>query len=108
MTPDVIDQIDLTLDYGEGADIAVKVWQDAGKNTPFDLTTATVGASSGRAGRLVLVPFAVTAVAPNEVALNLTIDEVNALPPSCWWSLVVSTAGGRRRSPRARSPCRAR
>jgi hypothetical protein len=92
---DVIDAIDLTLDRGDVVSLDVHLWQDAGKTVPYDLTSMTVTASiyAGRGG-VELVPFTVAIVDGNTVTLTLTVDEVNALPDSCWWNLNVSGASG--------------
>jgi len=92
---DVIDQIDLTLTYGQPAQIDVTVWQDSGKGTAFDLTTVNVNANVLAArGGVVLLPFTVVAVSDNVVRLTLTSAQVDTLPASCWWSLTVSTTSG--------------
>lgn len=95
--PDVIDQIALAFQRDEDVLIDVKLWTDASKDAPFDLTasgtiiTANVYAVQGGPA---LVPFTVTVLAANEVRLTLTADQVNLLPDSCWWSLAASTAAG--------------
>lgn len=94
---DVIDDVPLYLAYNFDAGVNIRLWQDANKGAPFDLTTATITAAiyPDRNSPAQLVPFTVTPTAiPGEVMLSLTYLQVNALPPSCWWSLRASTAGG--------------
>lgn len=94
---DIIDDVPLTISYNFDASISIRLWQDAGKTTPFDLTSATISASiypdSQSAGAL--ANFTVTPTAlPGEVVLSLPYTVVNTLPSLCWWSLRASTAAG--------------
>jgi hypothetical protein len=45
-------------------------------------------------GGTALMPFEVMVVASNEVSLTLAAEQVDLLPPTCWWSLVVSNSAG--------------
>lgn len=94
---DLIDTIDLSFDYDEKVELDVTVWQDTGKDAPYDLTdegtTLTAGVYDVKGG-ILLVPFSVSVLAANKVKLSLTVEQVNALPPSCWWSMVASTSAG--------------
>jgi hypothetical protein len=94
---DMIDTVDLVLDYDEVCELDVALWQDAAGGTPFDLTaeSTSVGAAIYDAqGGSALMPFTVTVLDTNKVGLTLTVDQVNTLPASCWWSLVAGTADG--------------
>lgn len=94
---DVIDDVPLDLAYNYDTSVAVRLWQDAGKTTPFDLTTATITAAiySDSASTTALANFTVTPNGvPGEVLLQLPYATLNTLPPSCWWSLRASTAAG--------------
>lgn len=94
---DEIDTIDLVLDYNENCELDVTLWTDADGGTPYDLTdeNTQVGASIYDVrGGTVLQQFAVDVTGENSVSITLTVDEVNSLPPDCWWSLVASQGGG--------------
>jgi hypothetical protein len=94
---DVIDTVNLTLDYDEACELDVALWQDAAGGTPFDLTdqNTSVGAAIyDKQGGSALMPFTITVLASNKVGLRLTADQVNALPASCWWSLNAGTSAG--------------
>jgi hypothetical protein len=94
---DVIDDVPIDLAYNFDASINIRLWQDAGKGTPFDLTTATISSSvyASSSDSTVLATFTATPTTlPGEVILSLTAAIVNTLPPGCWWSLMASTAGG--------------
>jgi len=94
---DVIDDVPITISYNFDAAINIRLWQDAAKTAPFDLTAATISAaiypSSG--SNVALASFNVTPTAlPGEIVLQLPYAIVNTLPSSCWWSLRASTAAG--------------
>jgi hypothetical protein len=94
---DVIDTIDLTFNYDEVVELDVTLWADAGKDSPYDLTSAltTLTASVFDVkGGTMIVPFSVTVLDVNKVKLSLTVDQINALPASCWWTMVASTDAG--------------
>jgi len=92
---DVIDTIDLNLTYGNPVTMIVKLWQDAGKNIPYDLSVVTVSASILAAqGGSALQPFTIDGIAGNAVTLSLTAVQVDTLPAACWWDLVVSSSAG--------------
>jgi hypothetical protein len=97
MPADVIDTVDLIFDYNNPAELDVSVWKDASKGSEYDMTadgtavTATVTDSKGGAQ---LVPFTVTVIDANTVRLTLTTAQVNALPASCWWSMVAANSAG--------------
>lgn len=93
---DVIDTIPLTLAYNFDCGVDIHLWQDAGKGTPFDLSTATISAAiyPAQANPTILVPFTVSTVGPGHVLLQLTQAQVNLLPNPCWWSLRASSAAG--------------
>lgn len=95
--PDIIDGVDLNLNRDAEALVGIKVWSDDAGDMPYDLTAegAIVSASIyDSQGGNVLVPFSVTVQAANQVLLSLTVNQVNALPDECWWSLVASTVAG--------------
>jgi hypothetical protein len=93
---DTIDFIPITLNYNFGAGISIYLWSDAGKETPFDLTSATITAAvyDSQSSQTLLTPFTVNTAGPGNVVLQLTDVQVNALPPNCWWSLRASNAAG--------------
>jgi hypothetical protein len=97
VSEDVIDTINLTFAYNEPVQLDILLWQDTSKGIPYDLTqedtlvTASVTDSKGGA---LLVAFDVLVLDVNKIQLSLTEDQVNALPASCWWSLVASTSAG--------------
>jgi hypothetical protein len=92
---DIIDTVDIVLTRGRIAEIGVKLWDDEDKTNPYELDTTTISSNVYAArGGVVLVPFVVTPVSANEVVLTLTIEEVDALPATCWWTLVASNANG--------------
>lgn len=93
---DLIDQIPITFSYGYGASIDIHLWADAGKSTPFDLTTAVISAAiyTDQTNATKLTDFTIVPVGPGEVLLQLTDVQVNALPVSCWWSLRASNTSG--------------
>jgi hypothetical protein len=97
MTPvDVIDQIPINISAGYGCQINIHLWQDAAKETPFDLTSATVSAAiyTDAGETTQLTPFTVSVIGAGEVQLGLTDVQVNALPSLSWWSLRVANAAG--------------
>jgi hypothetical protein len=94
---DIIDLIDLSFERNEDVELDVKLWTDAGGDAPYDLTQLGTTISANiydAAGGGVLMPFTVTVIASNAVRLSLTVDQVNALPDACWWSLAAAQAGG--------------
>jgi len=94
---DIIDSVPLTFAYNNPVSLEISVWMDAGKNSEYDLTTqsTTVSASVYESrGGMALVPFTVTPIDANTVTLSLTAEQVNALPPSCWWTMIGATGGG--------------
>ena len=93
---DVIDTISLTIPYNFAYGADIHLWQDAGKTTPFDLTTATISAAlyPNQNDPAQLLPFAIGVAGPGHVILQLTVDQVNALPVNSWWSLRASSAAG--------------
>ena len=92
---DIIDSVDLTFDYDAPVDIDITLWADAGKGSPYDMTQTTITAAVHAAkGSAALTPFTVTPLSANQVKLSLTVEQVNALPANCWWSLVASTSAG--------------
>jgi hypothetical protein len=73
---DMIDTVDLVLDYDEVCELDVALWQDAAGGTPFDLTaeSTSVGAAIYDAqGGSALMPFTVTVLDTNKVQLSLTV-----------------------------------
>jgi hypothetical protein len=92
---DTIDRVPLLLTRGQAADLVVNLWQDAGKAAEYDIGASTVSsATQASQGGTVLVPFTVAVVDNNTVHLSLASDQVDALPDSCWWTLVVSSGTG--------------
>lgn len=93
---DVIDNVPITISYNFDCAITIRLWQDAGKTIPFDLSAATINASvyASRSGGP-LADFTVTPTGlPGQIVLGLTYDVVNTLPTPCWWSLQAASAGG--------------
>jgi hypothetical protein len=94
---DIIDDVSLEMTYNFDTSVSVRLWQDAGKTTPFDLNTATISAaiytSRDDSGALATFTVVQTAI-PGEVLLQLPYTVVNTLPSGCWWSLRASTAAG--------------
>jgi hypothetical protein len=71
------------------------MWQDDGKNAPFDLTVASLAAAVyDHQGGALLAPFAVTPIDINSVRLTMAAAIVNTLPVSAWWSMTVTQGGG--------------
>jgi hypothetical protein len=92
---DTIDRVPLLLTRGQAADLTVNLWQDAGKAAEYSIGASAVTSAiyAAQAGAL-LVPFTVAVVDNNTVHLSLTSTQVDALPDSCWWTLVVSSGSG--------------
>jgi hypothetical protein len=93
---DVIDSIPINLTYGYIANIDIHLWQDATKETPFDLTSATITAAvyATSAALTQLVPFSISTIGPGEVMLQLTDVQIATLPVNSWWSLRAANAAG--------------
>jgi hypothetical protein len=94
---DIIDTVDISLNYDEVCELDVTLWQDTSSGIPYDLTanSTTVQASiQDVKGGGVLVPFTVLVLDVNKVRISLTVDQVNTLPASCWWSLVAGLPTG--------------
>jgi hypothetical protein len=92
---DTIDQIALSFVRGMDDFVDVKLWHDAHKSNPYDITTLTVTAPiSTTAVGAALGAFTVTVINYNEVRLSLTGAQITALPDKCWWTLLVSSGGG--------------
>lgn len=94
---DIVDDVPLTIAYNFDASVTVRLWQDAAKTVPFDLTAATITAAiyPSRDDPVALANFTVTPTAlPGEVVLQMPYATVNTLPSGCWWSLRASTAAG--------------
>lgn len=94
---DIIDNVPITMTYNFDASITVRLWKDAGKGAPYDLTNTLISASvySDQTASLGLAAFTVTpTVIPGEVILSLPFATVNTLPSGCWWNLKASSGGG--------------
>jgi len=94
---DVIDSVQLDLAYNYDTSVSVRLWQDAAKTAPFDLSTATITAAiyASSSETTPLANFTVTpTVTPGEVLLQMPVAVINTLPASGWWSLRASTAAG--------------
>lgn len=93
---DVIDNIPLTIAYNFAFACDIFLWSDAGKTAPFDLTSATISAAlyAGQNDTVVLMPFTIGVAGPGHVVLQLTAEQVDALPRNSWWSLRASSAAG--------------
>jgi hypothetical protein len=92
---DVIDSIDIVMTHDADCVMIVKMWQDDGKNAPFDLTVASLAAAVyDHQGGALLAPFAVTPIDINSVRLTMAAAIVNTLPVSAWWSMTVTQGGG--------------
>jgi hypothetical protein len=91
---DLIDNIPLTFARGADDYVDASLWHDAGKASPYDVTTAVVLApiSNGQNGAT-LTNFTVTQIAINTVRLSLTTAQLADLPASCWWTLLVASGG---------------
>ena len=73
-----------------------KLWTDAAKTTPVDLTGIVVEAEvRDRSGGAVIVPFAVTVTLPNTVLLVLDQAKTRTLPANGRWDLQTTDAGGK-------------
>jgi hypothetical protein len=97
MPEDVIDNVPISMAYNFDASIYIRLWQDVGKGTPYDLSATTISATvyQTSALALVLASFTVTPTfVPGEVLLTLPVAVVNTLPAGCWWNLKASTASG--------------
>src|SRR5262245_8398939 len=83
---DEIDTVDLSFQRDEDVLLNVKVWTDDAKANPYDLTASGTVLSANiynfKNGS-VLMPFAVTVLAANEVQLSLPKGQVNILPDDC-------------------------
>lgn len=90
---DTIDTIALTFARGVDDYVDVKLWHDASQANPYDVTSLSVSAPIS-AEDVAIDTFAVTQIDVNEVRLSLTAAQTTALPAECWWTLIVSTAGG--------------
>jgi len=93
---DFIDQIDLTLERGDPADLIVNLWTDTMKGQPYDLTdtgTSVSAAIYDQRGGSMIQPFSVTVIGENELRMSLTEAQVDALPDGCWWSLIAAKGG---------------
>lgn len=92
---DVIDTVDLVFDYNEPVSLDIRLWADTGKATSINLTGKTVTADVlNQQNGFALMPFSVETVDTSTVRLTLTQEQVNTLPPTCWWSMRVSDALG--------------
>lgn len=93
---DIIDSIPITIAYDYACAINIQLWQDVGKETPFDLSTATITAAiyESATNPTVLLPFTVGTAGPGVVVLQLSQAQVNSLPRNCWWALRASSAAG--------------
>ena len=95
--PDVIDSVPLSLSRATTTNTAftIKLWDDAGKTDPYDLSTATIAAKVVSTDRTALLAtFAVVQTDVNVVQISLTPAQVAALPDSCWWLLTIGSGGG--------------
>jgi hypothetical protein len=93
--PAVIERIDMVLPRGVVTSLLTGIWGDEGRTIPLDLTAMTLVANiSATAGSAPLTAFSITAgPAPHMVYLGLTIEQLDALPDSCWWTLVGASPG---------------
>jgi hypothetical protein len=94
---DIIDNIPISLTYNFDASITVRLWKDAAKGAPYDLSSILISASiySDRNSSTGLASFTATpTVVPGEVVLTMPYAVVNTLPAGCWWSLMASSGGG--------------
>jgi hypothetical protein len=91
-----IERIDLVLPRGTVPMLFTSVWGDEGATVPIDLTAMTLSASifsfagGPSIGAFIIIP------GPSEhtVFLTLTIEQLNTLPDSSWWTLVGATGEG--------------
>jgi hypothetical protein len=94
---DIIDTVPITFALAQTSDSAftVKLWDDEQKTDPYDIGASTIAGTilSARGGAKVL-DMAVAPVTSNSVTLTVTVDQVAALPATCWWTLTISAAGG--------------
>lgn len=93
---DIVDFIPITIPYNFDYGLDLKLWQDTGKETPFDLTSATITSSiySDQDATAVLASFVIGVLGPGHIVLQLPVAVVNTLPANCWWSLKASSAAG--------------
>jgi hypothetical protein len=94
---DIIDNIPITMTYNFDTSITVRLWKDAAKGAPYDLTSTLISAAvyTDQTASMGLASFTVTpTVIAGEVILSLPFATVNTLPPGCWWNLKASSGGG--------------
>lgn len=94
---DLIDTVDLSFEYNSPVELDVSVWQDTSKAAEFDLTKDGTTISAfvyDKRGGGFLTSFAVAILDANTVRLTLTVEQVNALPALCWWSMSAAQAAG--------------
>lgn len=94
-TPDdVIDQIALSFVRNVDDYVDVKLWHDASKANPFDVSTVTVTAPYTPVTGGVSGAFTVSQIDINEVRLSLSAAQTNAMAPDNNWRLIVSSGAG--------------
>lgn len=90
-----IERIDLVLPRGVAANLLVTIWANEGATVPMDLTGMSLFADIvATAGGTVIDAFAVApGPSANTVWISLTVAQLDALPDSCWWTLVGTSPG---------------
>jgi hypothetical protein len=85
-----IERIDFVLPRGVAPMLFTSVWGDEGATVPVDLTGLLLTASiTSVAGGAVIDAFTILpGPSVHTVFLTLTVEQLDALPDSCWWTLV--------------------
>lgn len=92
---DIVDMLDLTFAYNQPASFDVNMWQDTAKTSEYSIASTVITAYIySQMGGPVLVPFTTEVLDNNTARLSLTVEQVNNLPPDCWWGLLASTGTG--------------
>jgi hypothetical protein len=95
---DVIDQITITIERGGDFLLYIRLWQDAAKTIPMDMTDASVTAAielSQTDGTLIANFAVALGTDPASYVLTLAQAIVDVLPGACWWRMrLTKTATG--------------
>jgi hypothetical protein len=86
----VIERIDFILPRGTPANLLTSVWANEAATVPVDLTDLILTTNIfSTAGGSVIDAFTITpGPSMHTVWLSLTVEQLDALPDSCWWTLV--------------------
>jgi len=85
-----VERIDFVLPRGVAAMLFTSVWADEGATVPVDLTDLLLTANIFAVpGGTVIGAFTITpGPSAHTVWLGLTVEQLDDLPDSCWWTLV--------------------